>query len=82
MNVISNGMRVDDKQEQFKKKVVDFDFIRKISVTCRYYCCDRRVRQVNDAWKMSTCDLVPLGDINNESKNYESIKTSQDHEQE
>lgn len=37
LNVISNGMCADDKEEQLKK-VVDFDFISKISVTCRYYC--------------------------------------------
>lgn len=68
LDVISNGMCVDDKKEQFKK-VVDFDFISKISVICRYYYCDCLVGPVNDAWKISTCDLVTLGGKVDGSKN-------------
>ena len=74
LDVISNGMCVDDKKSQFKK-VVDFDFISKISVICRYYCCDRLVRPVNDEWKISTCDPVTLGGGLDGSKNYESTET-------
>ena len=75
LDVISNGMCVDEKKEQIKK-VVDFDFISKISVTCRYYCCDRLVRPVNDEYKISISDLVTLGGKVDGSKNQESTETS------
>lgn len=57
------------------KKVVDFDFISKISVICRYYCCDRLVRPMNDALRIDISDLVTLGGKVDGSKNQESTET-------